>query len=652
MADGISLLQLTPFAQSAATHLSRETDVFLFMRNPSPHVSELLSLRPNFHAIDFSRPVNSTPNTYRFHLYAEFLRAHGFRYSHVLLCDVTDVIFVSDPFATGPHHDLSFYLESEAHTLGNSAWNAGWIQDYFGAKVLQSVSEKRISCSGVVFGRPTAVHHYSRKVAEMCLQHAHDQPCHNVLLYSGGVDVMLYDHANGTVLHQALELPVPSNWRSIKGEIVNSKGGAVSIVHQWDRKAWVVREVLNSPIAESARLFLSTAADKCGLNVPMISDELNESDGIPSKFSSKHIYIAAGEETAKLGYLLTSLVSLRKSGDLKSPIFYFLSENRTVAYEESLLLRWLNVIVVRRKWDTSFDAAVSTFLKQTDRDKFRGTCFILLRDLAVVRFQKGTWDICVQPYSPLVEYPPAVSSIQAYTTEETSKLYSSVFYTSWIMRILGPDFWSLSGCPLTTPDLVTGSLSGIQMYSQSVADVVESPLLRNPRFPDSNIVDNRGNPYFPLESAATSSLAHAFVICAFSASSLSTKSLSHSYSKFDEKQLDSMNFAASFLQTEILLSDGLAYSPQTDIVGNVVNSPQQRHRPSGVHVFPFRPVTETDFYVSSNHDVGTPVGSPVAAVVRWGEDYNYVRAVMKQDAALSCDVLRIISSESNLCTTL
>jgi len=167
---------------------------------------------------------------------ARFLRFYGYlidcptRYRNVLLTDVRDVVFQSDPF----EHDLGpgvhCFLEDERQTLGSQRQNRDWLVTAYGEKVAAEFADRPISCSGVTIGSLDAVLDYLRVMTEGLLRlprqfEGIDQAVHNYVLWRGLVPgARLVANGDGPVLTLGI---VPRD--EVGASVV------AAIVHQYDR---------------------------------------------------------------------------------------------------------------------------------------------------------------------------------------------------------------------------------------------------------------------------------------------------------------------------------------------------------------------------------------------------------------------------------
>ena len=180
-------------------------------------------------------------NAVRYFLYLEYLKASADRYDHILISDVRDVVFQRDPFDFPWPQGINCTLEDRRMTLGQCPHNAQWIRGHQGEGVLQSVSDKPISCSGTTVADLDGMVRYleilTAKLAPFTdgeRMAGYDQGVHNVLVHTGGLPgVTLHDNFGPilTLGYTKGEPPMDDT-----GHVLNESGERAVIVHQYDRK--------------------------------------------------------------------------------------------------------------------------------------------------------------------------------------------------------------------------------------------------------------------------------------------------------------------------------------------------------------------------------------------------------------------------------
>jgi hypothetical protein len=178
------------------------------------------------------------PSTLRWILIDQYLKDHSKQFRRILLADVRDTAFQSDPFEIISLPGL--YTFSEGIHFHEEGWNTGWVADCFGSSVAQKMSNNRVVCSGISLGSAAAVAAYTSLMAaeilkpsfEACERNGVDQGIHNVLVYSGVIqNLTLLGPTDGVVVHAQNTNPILDADSVVR---ISNKHPAV-IVHQYDR---------------------------------------------------------------------------------------------------------------------------------------------------------------------------------------------------------------------------------------------------------------------------------------------------------------------------------------------------------------------------------------------------------------------------------
>lgn len=182
------------------------------------------------------------PMDTRFIRYDRFLRTHA--HERVLLTDVRDVLFQTDPFARLPRTGLAASLESPAYRIATEPHNAAWVNRVYGTDLLDRIGDQRVSCVGVTYGDRSAIQHYLTRFTQELLRltpgeigvGGADTAIHNKLLWSGDLrDFEVLEPLASPVVNlnsiDASELSL-----SDQGRLLNRDGSEISVVHQYDRQ--------------------------------------------------------------------------------------------------------------------------------------------------------------------------------------------------------------------------------------------------------------------------------------------------------------------------------------------------------------------------------------------------------------------------------
>lgn len=174
-------------------------------------------------------------------------------YARVLISDVRDVLFQSDPFEQLPIDGLATGIETPRQTLGTEPFNRKLVLRAYGNKGLERIGEQPISCCGVTYGDGVSMRRYLELMMSEILDYNReaarkptDQAPHNHLLWTGCLGDVHELHSLASPLatlhlHTEDELEV-----SADGRLLNRDGSTPSIVHQYDRWPELERTLLRS----------------------------------------------------------------------------------------------------------------------------------------------------------------------------------------------------------------------------------------------------------------------------------------------------------------------------------------------------------------------------------------------------------------------
>lgn len=186
------------------------------------------------------------PHVTRYFHYADYLAAHD-DFSQVLLSDVRDVVFQSDPFA-GWARGLYLGMESPALTIATEPFDREWMLDAYGEAMLARIGDRQVSCSGVTFGDAASVRRYVDQILEEALRlpfskmktRIYDQAFHNKLLHEGELaDVHWCQPLRSPIA--TLGCLDPAVFTLADGLLLNEDGHPAPIVHQYDRHSVLVK---------------------------------------------------------------------------------------------------------------------------------------------------------------------------------------------------------------------------------------------------------------------------------------------------------------------------------------------------------------------------------------------------------------------------
>jgi hypothetical protein len=199
-----------------------------------------------------------------------------FIYNRVLLIDVRDSYFQSNPFdiipliaknstsagndpsttKIGPNTTTSLpsflvFSESEVSNIGKCHWNSDWIKDCFNPILFTEVASKRIINSGVTIGTADRIYEYLQLMEDIvlglnktelsresrfpgCERNGVDQGVHNVIVHThalGTTAIKMYSQVDGPVANMQAGLARVFD----DATVTNAQKQPVAIAHQYDR---------------------------------------------------------------------------------------------------------------------------------------------------------------------------------------------------------------------------------------------------------------------------------------------------------------------------------------------------------------------------------------------------------------------------------
>jgi hypothetical protein len=189
----------------------------------------------------------------RFFVYLDFLQKNAHRFSHVLLADIRDVVFQSDPFEGVPEKCLWVFQESGDYTLGNEPNNYWWLQVVFGPKIRESIQDNGILCAATTLGSMDLMLPYLRRMMVELIKltpkqairgsFGFDQAIHNWLFWTGALPgAEVKKNFAGTVATLQLEPPERFHYDD-QGRLLNLDGRPSPVLHQYDRHPEIVQRV-------------------------------------------------------------------------------------------------------------------------------------------------------------------------------------------------------------------------------------------------------------------------------------------------------------------------------------------------------------------------------------------------------------------------
>ncbi len=205
----------------------------------SPKVIYRAYLKGGFWKKDSSRLLI---NCWRYFCARDYLGKLTRRPEFVLLADVRDVVFQSDPFTYPFKPGLSAASECTRGTIGGSRGNLKWLWEVAGWREMRRLSDRAPICSGTTMADDATMTAYldlmtqhMRRCYLWGLFDAIDQGLHNYFVHNRMIEPLhLCFNWKGPFLTLDSEIIRPES-KNRDGYLCNSDGSVIPIVHQYDR---------------------------------------------------------------------------------------------------------------------------------------------------------------------------------------------------------------------------------------------------------------------------------------------------------------------------------------------------------------------------------------------------------------------------------
>ena len=163
----------------------------------------------------------------------------------VLHCDVGDTFFQSDVFKYYKDYDPFLGVAIEDETLKEN-YNKKWIIDYVGIKKYKKIQNERIICAGQIWGNVDKFLEFSImlwKRIKSCPKTT-DQGIADYMFYYEKIfkDCLVKSDNFGPIMTIGLTKPKNIEFDS-QNNILNFRGEIASVIHQYDRKPYIIRMV-------------------------------------------------------------------------------------------------------------------------------------------------------------------------------------------------------------------------------------------------------------------------------------------------------------------------------------------------------------------------------------------------------------------------
>jgi hypothetical protein len=257
-----SLKKVLPFFNSLLKSDFKNCDIVIFVRNVGKKLINYLKKIGVF--------VFEIPKKYkkvriinlRWRLYINFLEINKNLYNFVFHCDIRDTFFQKDVFKYFSNHEPYLNYKSflgvtlEDDTL-NEKIDKKWIIDYVGEEKHKIIQNERIICVGTMWGTIDKFLEFSIAFWEKLKESPKsiEQGIANYMFYYEKFfeDCIIKNENNGPVMTIGLTKNEKLNFDS-QDNILNFNGEIACVIHQYDRKPYIVEKVINKYCPELIEL--------------------------------------------------------------------------------------------------------------------------------------------------------------------------------------------------------------------------------------------------------------------------------------------------------------------------------------------------------------------------------------------------------------
>ena len=156
LAFGYSAAQLKPFILSLRQHY--QSDALIIVSEITSELQQLFDENSIRIHITNAPLARHTCQSLRYAIYLECIEQYFSDVNNILLTDVRDVIFQSNPFIEYPKHRLEFFAEAEI--FKNCKYNGPWISKVYSNERLAEIIDQYIICGGTTMGSKDGIIDY------------------------------------------------------------------------------------------------------------------------------------------------------------------------------------------------------------------------------------------------------------------------------------------------------------------------------------------------------------------------------------------------------------------------------------------------------------------------------------------------------------
>jgi hypothetical protein len=191
--------------------------------------------------LPFIVPADFHVGNVRFREYWIYLRDLPQMPDQVIVCDLRDLIWQTDPAKNMPATGLHSFEECRLMTIGDCPYNGPAVTGYFGPEMLTRLHTKPIICSGTIAGGGAEVATYCFRLWDRIFKGPRkghnlmltDQAQHEVGFYTAEPNCTIWENEKGPV-YTVGYLPRESLTPDANG-LLHNEAGIPCVIHQWDR---------------------------------------------------------------------------------------------------------------------------------------------------------------------------------------------------------------------------------------------------------------------------------------------------------------------------------------------------------------------------------------------------------------------------------
>jgi hypothetical protein len=191
----------------------------------------------------------------RYFYYYDYIVKNASSYEHIMLSDVKDVVFQTDPFLNVHERKIYYAIENPKVRIKDQPGNDKWVKVLFGEQIHEELAGEKISCSGTTLAHVSCMLPYLEEMIKILASNSYkipglfgyDQGAHNYLVWKELIpDAKLVANREGPITTMYTS-EYDDFLMDKDGFMLNDDGSKVSIIHQYfghpDLNLKVLRDV-------------------------------------------------------------------------------------------------------------------------------------------------------------------------------------------------------------------------------------------------------------------------------------------------------------------------------------------------------------------------------------------------------------------------